>query len=106
MHIRKPLFILNPKPTTIETRGGACNCSNLSHEVRGVDEQTHQDAAEGAGDRDGEDPADEQEENPVPVDGLGGAVAEADADGRAGDAHGRGHGERELREDEDGDGRA
>jgi hypothetical protein len=74
--------------------------------VRGVEEQTHEDTAEGAGDGDGHDPGQGEEADSLEVDGLEGAVAEADADGGARDAHGRRHGEGVLGEDEDGDGGA
>lgn len=72
--------------------------------MRRVDEQAHQHTSESAGNRDGEDPADQKESDSVPVDGLDCAVAEADTNSSAGDAHRGRNGERELRKEKDGDG--
>lgn len=74
--------------------------------MRRVEEETHEDAAQRAGDGDGGNPGDDEQADTLEVDGLERAVAEADTDGGAGDAHGCGHGKRELREDQDGDGGA
>ena len=72
----------------------------------GVEEDAHNDAAERSGNGDRGDPRDDEQRDPLPVDGLEGAVAEANADGGARDAHRGRDGERELREDEHGDGGA
>ena len=89
----------------IRREGKSERCRRLFHaEVRGVEEDAHEDTAEGAGNGDGHDPGDQQEGDSLEVDGLEGAVAETDADGGTGDAHGGGDGEGVLREDQDGDG--
>lgn len=74
--------------------------------MRGIEDQAHEDTANGSRNGDGHDPGEAEEGDSLPVDGLVGAVAEADADGGAGDAHGGGDGELVLGEEEDGDGGA
>lgn len=74
--------------------------------VRSVEHKTHQAATDETGDRDGEEPRDDEQANTLPVDSLKGAVAETDTDSGASNAHGGRDGEGVLREDEDGDGGA
>nr|POF07166.1 hypothetical protein CFP56_31790 [Quercus suber] len=78
----------------------------LRVEVRGVEEDAHEHAAEGAGDGDGHDPGESQKPDTLEVDGFEGAVAQPDADGGAGDAHGGRDGQGVLGEDEHRDGGA
>lgn len=74
--------------------------------MRRVEDQRHEDTANGSGDGDGHDPGEDEETDTLEVDGLEGAVAQADTDGGARDAHGGRDGEGVLREDEHGDGGA
>lgn len=72
--------------------------------VRGVECQTHETATDQTSDGDGHDPGEDQQEDPLPVDGAEAAVAETDTNGGTSDAHGGGDGELVLGEDKDGDG--
>jgi hypothetical protein len=82
--------------------------NNLNHlaEVRCIKEETHQNTAESAGNRNGHNPGSNKQTNTLPVDSLVGAVAETNADGSTSDAHRGRDGERVLREDEHRDGGA
>lgn len=75
-------------------------------ELGGVEENTHQNTAEGTGNWNGHDPRKQEKTNSLEVDSLQSSIAEANADGGASNAHGGRDGERELREDEDSDGSA
>lgn len=75
-------------------------------EMRCVKEETHEDAAQRAGDGDSHDPGHDEQADTLEVDSLERAIAQADSNGGAGDAHRCGDGEGELREDQDGDGSA
>lgn len=78
----------------------------LGTEMRRVEEETHENPAQRAGNGDGGDPGDDEQADTLEIDGLQCAVAEADTDGGAGNAHRCRHGERELRKDQYSDGGA
>ena len=71
--------------------------------MRGVEDETHEDTAEGTSNGDGHDPGKQQEANSLEVDCLDSSVAKTDANGGASNAHGSGDRERVLREEKDGD---
>ena len=72
-------------------------------EVRSIEEETHENSAEGTGDWDGHDPGEEKETDSLEVDSLQGTVAETDTNSGTSDTHRGGDWEGVLREDEDGD---
>lgn len=76
----------------------------MSLVARSIEEQSHEDTTDEAGDGDSHNPREEQQADTLPVDSLEGSVAETDSDSRASDAHGSGHWQLVLGEDEDGDG--
>lgn len=77
--------------------------ANLRQEVGGINEKTHETAAEGASNRDSHDPGEQQETNTLPVDSAQLSVAKTDTDGGTGDTHGGRDGKRVLGEDQNSD---
>jgi hypothetical protein len=75
----------------------------LLDEVRGIEDQAHENTTDGTGDGDGSDPGEKEETNSLEVDCLDGTVAETDTDSGTSNAHGGGNWKGVLREDKDSD---
>jgi len=80
-----------------------CCGTHLFLEVRGVEDNAHEHATDGTGNRDGHDPGEHKKGDSLEVDSLEGAVAETDTNSGTSNAHGGGHGKRVLREEKHGD---
>lgn len=72
-------------------------------EVRRIENQSHQHTTERARDRNRREPSDDEQADPLKVDGLERAVAQTDTDCRTGNTHRGRHGQRELTEKQHGD---
>lgn len=75
--------------------------NRLFLEVRGVENDTHGETANGTSDGDGHNPGEDEKTNSLPVDSLHSSVAETDTHGGTSDAHGGRDGQRVLGEDQD-----